>query len=119
MPPKRGEIWLTHTPGRPKDPHQPRPSLVVSIDVRNALRDHVVVAPIFSWGQPSPVRVAISAGTGGLDHDSMIFCDELATVDRDFLAGTYPMGEAVPNRVMVDVVKAVRRALGDLVPEDV
>ncbi len=55
---------------------------------------------------------------GGLDHDSMVFCDELATVDRDFLAGEHPLGKPVPKRVMVDVVKAVRRALGDVVPED-
>lgn len=90
---------------------------MVSADVRNARRDHVIVAPIFTWGRPSPVRVPLAAGMGGLDHDSMVFCDELATVDLDFLASKHPLGKSVPNRVMVDVVKAVRRALGDVVPE--
>lgn len=55
---------------------------------------------------------------GGLDHDSMVFCDELATVDLDFLAGKDPLGESVPNWIMVDVVKAVRRAVGDVVPDE-
>lgn len=118
MPPRRGEIWFTYTPGRPNDPHQPRPALVVSIDIRNAQRDHIIVAPIFSWGRSSPVRVPLRAGMGGLEHDSMVFCDELTTIDREFLDGEHPLGRSVPGRVMVDVVKAVRRALGDVVPDD-
>jgi mRNA-degrading endonuclease toxin of MazEF toxin-antitoxin module len=118
MPPRRGEVWFTYTPGRPNDPHQPRPALVVSADVRNAHRDHIIVAPIFSWGRPSPVRMPLAAGMGGLDHDSMVFCDELATVDPDFLASKHALGKSVPSPVMVDVVKAVRRALGDVVPEE-
>jgi len=118
MPPRRGEVWFAYTPGRPDDPHQPRPALVVSADVRNAHRDHIIVAPIFSWGRPSPVRVALAAGVGGLDHDSMVFCDELATVDLDVLAGKDPLGESVPNWIMVAVVKAVRRAVGDVVPDE-
>jgi mRNA-degrading endonuclease toxin of MazEF toxin-antitoxin module len=118
MPPRRGEIWFAHTPGRPNDPHQPRPALVVSADIRNAHRDHIIVAPIFSWGRPGPVRVALAAGMGGLDHDSMVFCDELATVDLDFLASKRPLGKTIPNRSMADVVRAVRRALGDVVSEE-
>ncbi len=114
---RAGEVWFAHATGRTNDPHQPRPALVVSADVRNAHRDHVIVAPIFSWGRPSPVRVPLAAGMGGVDHDSMVFCDELTTVDLDFLASK-PLGKAVPNRVMVDVVKAVRRALGDVVAEE-
>jgi hypothetical protein len=39
--PRRGEIWLVYTSGQPDDPHQPRPALVVSANVRNRLSDDV------------------------------------------------------------------------------
>jgi mRNA-degrading endonuclease toxin of MazEF toxin-antitoxin module len=89
---------------------------VVSADVRNALRDHVIVVPIFSTGRPGPTRVVLAAGTGGVDHDSVLFCDELTTLDHRFMSDR-PAGPPVPGRVMKDVVYAVRRALGDVVPE--
>lgn len=84
--------------------------------MRNALRDHVVVVPIFSSGRSGPTRVALSAGLGGLDHDSMLFCDEITTLNHGFM-GERPLGPPVPGRIMKEVVKAVRRALGDVVPE--
>lgn len=85
-------------------------ALVVSAVVRNAHRDHIIVALIFSWGRPSPVRAALAAG--------MVLCDELATIELDFLASKHPLGKSVPNWIMVDVVKAVRRVLGDVVLEE-
>ncbi len=48
----------------------------------------------------------------------MVLCDELATIDVDFLASKHPLGKSVPNWIMVDVVKAVRRAPGDVVLEE-
>jgi mRNA-degrading endonuclease toxin of MazEF toxin-antitoxin module len=90
--------------------------LVISVDVRNALRDHVIVVPILSSGRVGPTRVALPAGSGGLDHDGVLFCDEITTLRHDFL-GKGPLGTPVPGRVLKDVVKAIRRALGDVVPE--
>ena len=104
------------TPGRPDDPHQPRPALVISADVRNALRDHVIVVPIFTSGRLGPTRVALPAGTGGLDHDSVVFCDEITTLHHRFMRER-PLGSAVPGWILRDVVKAIRRSVGDLVPE--
>src|SRR5437868_14777893 len=43
--------WLTP---RPADPHQLRFVLVVSADVRNRAREHVVVVPIFSTSNLGP-----------------------------------------------------------------
>jgi len=80
------------------------------------MRDHVIVVPIFSSGRPGPTRVALPAGVGGLDHDSVLFCDELTTLDHRFMSDQ-PVGPPVPGRVMKEVVSAVRRALGDVVPE--
>ncbi|MBI2911327.1 MAG: type II toxin-antitoxin system PemK/MazF family toxin [Chloroflexi bacterium] len=114
--PRRGEVWLVYTPGQPDDPHQPRPALVISDDVRNRLRDDLIVVPIFSEGRIGPSRVPLPAGTGGIDHDSILFCEEITTIDRDFLDGG-PLGEPVSESLLRRVVRAVRRALGDVVPE--
>ena len=114
--PVRGELWFAYTPGQPRDPHQPRPVLVISADVRNRYRDDVVVIPIFSRGRLGPTRVALAAGVGGIKHDSVLFCEEITTLDLDFLADG-PLGEPVPDGVLERVLRAVRRGLGEVVPE--
>ena len=114
--PRRGEIWSVHLPGQPDDPHQPRPALVISEDIRNSVTDDVIVVPIFSRGRLGPTRVALPAGTGGVPHDSVLFTEEITTIDRQFLARG-PLGTPVPASLLDEVVRAVRRALGDVVPE--
>jgi hypothetical protein len=44
------------------------------------------------------------------------FCEELATLDYDFLADG-PLGDVVPDRILRDAVRAIRRAIGDVVME--
>jgi len=114
--PIRGEIWSVRIPGQPDDPHQPRPALVVSAEVRNRLADDVIVVPIFSQGADGPTHVRIERGVGGLKKDGVLFCEELTTLDRDFLARG-PWGTPVPSEVLSAVVRAVRRALGETVAE--
>ena len=114
--PRRGEIWSVLLPGQPDDPHQPRPALVISEDVRNSMTDDVIVVPIFSRGRLGPTRVALSAGSGGLPHDSVLFAEEITTLDRQFLAHG-PLGSPLPPPLLDQVVRAVRRALGDIVPQ--
>jgi len=109
--PRRGEVWLTYTPGQPADPHQPRFVLVVSADVRNRARDHVMVIPIFSTGNLGPTRLVIPAGGTGLGYDRVLFCEELSTLDKTFLEDG-PRGRVSPE-LLDQVVPAVRRALGD------
>lgn len=108
--PRRGELWRAYTPGRPDHPHQPRPVLVISVDTRNRLADDLVVIPIFSQGRLGPTRVPIAAGVGGLDHDSVLFCEEITTIDRDFL-GAGPLGPPVPETLMDLVLLAIHHAL--------
>lgn len=103
------------TPGQPDDPHQPRPALVLSEDVRNRMRDDLIVVPVFSAGHLGPTRVALSASSSGLRHNSVIFCEETTTIDRDFLARG-PLGMLSP-KLMDGVVRSVRRAIGEVVPE--
>lgn len=114
--PRRGDIWSVLTPGRPDDPHQPRPALVVSSDVRNRSREHAIVIPIYSEGVTGPTRVAIPAGEGGLRHESVLFCEEITTLDRQFFQRG-PWGERVTDETMAAVLRAVRRALGEVIPE--
>jgi mRNA-degrading endonuclease toxin of MazEF toxin-antitoxin module len=114
--PRRGEIWSVYTPGQPADPHQPRPALVVSADVRNRLTDDLIVVPIFTAGRLGPTRVPIARDVGGLPHDSVLFCEEVTTINRDFL-GDGPLGGRVPAALLDRVIRATRRALGEVVPE--
>lgn len=114
--PQRGEVWYAYTPGRPRDPHQPRPVLVVSEDVPNARRGDHIIIPIFSRGRAGPTRVPLLAGAGGVLRDSVLFCEEIAAIDHDFFEEG-PLGERVPEDLLARVLRAVRRALGELVPE--
>lgn len=114
--PRRGEIWLVYTPGQPDDPHQPRPALVLSTNVRNRLSDAVMVIPIFSAGRLGSTHVPIKAGVGGIYRDSLLFCEELTTIDRDFLVRG-PPGGSVPRGLLEQVLRAVRRTLGEILPE--
>jgi mRNA-degrading endonuclease toxin of MazEF toxin-antitoxin module len=104
------------TPGQPDDPHQPRPALVVSENVRNTLRDDLIVVPMFSRGRTGPTRVAIPAGAANAPFDSVLFCEEITTIDRDFLASG-PLGPPMDGDRMDEVVRAIRRAVGEVVAE--
>jgi mRNA-degrading endonuclease toxin of MazEF toxin-antitoxin module len=114
--PRRGEIWYAFTPGQPDDPHQPRPALVVSTDARNANSDDAIVVPLFSRGAPGPTRIPLPAGMSGLRHDSVLFCEEVTTLDHVFFERG-PLGTRVGPELLDRVVRAIRRAVGDVVPE--
>src|SRR2546428_11358549 len=105
---------MVYTPGQPDDPHQPRPALVLSEDIRNRLRDDLIVIPIFSTGKSGPTRLFLPSGHGGLRRSGLLYCEEITSMYRDFLYGG-PLGPRVSSSVLVAVVLAVRRAVGDLV----
>jgi mRNA-degrading endonuclease toxin of MazEF toxin-antitoxin module len=86
--------------------------LVVSADVRNRTRDHAMVVPIFSQGHLGPTRLIIPAEGAGVRCDSMLFCEELTTLNQSFLPEHRPRGR-VAEDLLDQVVLAVRRALGD------
>lgn len=71
-----------------------------------------MVVPIFSSGNLGPTRLVIPAEGTGLLYDSVLFCEELTTLDEDFLEDG-PRGRVASN-LLDDVVIGVRRALGDL-----
>ena len=80
------------------------------------MSDDVIVIPIFSSRRLGPTRVAIARGAGGLDHDGVLFCEEITTVVHDFLE-CGPLGPPVSEALLLRVVRAVRRALGEVLPD--
>lgn len=114
--PRRGELWYAYTAGQPDDPHQPRPVLVVSTDARNRTADDAIVVPVFSRGALGPTRVALASGLGGVAHASVLYCEEITTLDHD-LFESGPLGARVPEELLRLVVRSIRRALGEIVPE--
>ena len=107
---------MAYTPGQPDDPHQPRPALVISEDIRNRLSDDVIVIPMFSTGRPGPTRVSVDSGAGGLRRRGVLFCEAITTIDRDFL-GRGPLGPPLSSALLDMIVRAVQRAVGDAIPE--
>jgi len=103
-------------PGQPDDPHPPRPALVVSEDIRNELTDDVIVIPVFSRGTLGPTRVTLPAGSGGIRHGGVLFCEEITTIDRDFLRRG-PLGPPIEAPLLEQVCRGIRRAVGEVVPE--
>ncbi len=116
-PPRRGEVWSVFLPGQPDDPHQPRPALVISANVRNRATDDLIVLPIFSTGAVGPTRVPLLRGVGGIKRDSLIFCEEITTIDRDFV-DRGPWGPPVDAGTLRSVVRAIRLAVGEVVPPE-
>ncbi len=90
--------------------------LVISEEIRNRSRRSAIFVPAFSRGRLGPTRVPLEQGVGGIDHDSVLFCEEITTLDYEFLADG-PLGESVPAAVLARVVRAVRRAIGEIVAE--
>jgi mRNA interferase MazF len=89
---------------------------VISEDTRNEVADDVTVIPIFSRGSLGPTHVPIGAGRGGIRKPSVLFCEEITTIERGFLARG-PWGGRVDDDLLGAVVRAVRRAIGETVPE--
>ena len=59
--------------------------------------------------------MTLAAAASGLRHESVIFCEEITTIDRDFLSRG-PIGTLSP-KLMEAVVRGVRRAIGEVVSE--
>jgi mRNA-degrading endonuclease toxin of MazEF toxin-antitoxin module len=88
-----------------------RPALVVSPDVRNRLASDVIVVPISSVLREAPTHVHLRAREGGLSRASVVKCEQITTLRRDRLA-TRPLGGGLAPRRMLEIEKAVLRAIG-------
>jgi mRNA-degrading endonuclease toxin of MazEF toxin-antitoxin module len=107
--PRRGQIWSAYIPGQTTDPHQPRYVLIISEDRRNEARDHFLVVPIYSRGR-GPTRIPLPAGEGGIERDSVLFCEEINCINEEFLEAG-PMGDLISESALQRVVVAVTLAI--------
>src|SRR3989338_3653334 len=108
--PQRGEICLVKLPGHPRD-RNARPALVVSLDVRNRLANDVMVVPLSTTLREAPTHVRIGQGEGGLDHVSMAKCEQLTTLDKEFLLRG-PFAGKIQDATMAEIERAIMRAIG-------
>jgi mRNA interferase MazF len=107
--PLRGHFYWVTIPGEPG--RKRRPALVVSIDARNRLASDVMVVPASTVLRPAPTHVNVSAKQGGLPQRSVLKCEQLTTLPRELLSEA-ALGGPVPAALLVDVQKAVLRAMG-------
>jgi mRNA interferase MazF len=101
----RGGIYYAALPGVGD-----KTVLVVSWDAINSgLRSPIVCQVTRTERERSlPTHVALSAGDGGLEHDSYALCHELVTLDETDLRR--PLGMISPTSLL-EVEAALRRAL--------
>lgn len=100
-------------PGHPRD-RKARPALVVSLDIRNRLANDVMVVPLSTTLREAPTHVRIEQGEGGLGHASMAKCEQLTTLDKEFLLRG-PFAGKVRDATMAEIERAIMRAIGIVV----
>ncbi len=107
--PRRAHIYWVQVPDEPGGKR--RPALVVSPDVRNRLANDVIVVPISSVLREAPTHVRLRAREGGLQRPSVAKCEQITTLRRDRLLPR-PLGGGLSTARMVEVEKAIVRAIG-------
>lgn len=112
---RRGDIVLAWYPFAAGTGGKRRPCLVVQNDRDNARLTNTVVAQITSnlRAAAEPTHLLIAANTpvgqaAGLLHDSLISCNNLATVEQSLIATVIG---ALPAAVMVEVDACLKAAL--------
>lgn len=115
--PKRGEIWLIKTnPITPRDPHLPRPVVVISTNARNKSWDSIIVVPLSTGLQnPHPkFHKVIPSGQGGLNQTSHARCDLVSNIEKDCLDESRgPLGDELSEKHLWEIIKGVRTCIGD------
>ena len=107
--PRRGYVIGSAIPDEPRQ--KQRPALVVSLDSRNRLASDVIVVPISSVLREAPTHVRLKPREGGLPRPSVAKCEQITTLRRDRLLPK-ALGGSLSNARMIEVEKAVLRALG-------
>ncbi|HEY9717623.1 MAG TPA: type II toxin-antitoxin system PemK/MazF family toxin [Trichormus sp.] len=112
--PRRGDVWRVNFPNRPKDPHLPRPAVVISNDNLNEFADAVLVIPITDEAllkrkSALPTHVILHRGVGGLTKDSRAMCEQIVSVEKSRLIE--PVLGTIPSTLMTALVVALRKAV--------
>ena len=84
---------------------------MISIDARNRLASDVLVIPCSTTERPAPTHVRLRKGHGGLDRRSVLKCEQITTLPKDYLLPS-ALGGPLPGRILEQVEVGVLRALG-------
>jgi mRNA-degrading endonuclease toxin of MazEF toxin-antitoxin module len=106
-PPRRGHLYLVNMDKR-------RPALVLSPDYRNQHAGDVIVIPCSTRLRPAPTHVMLRRGQGGLTESSVLKCEQITTLPKSDVQRA--LGKALPQTVLLEVERAVLRAIGVPVP---
>jgi mRNA-degrading endonuclease toxin of MazEF toxin-antitoxin module len=107
--PRRAHVHWVRIPDEPEGKR--RPGLVVSPDVRNRLAADVLVVPLSTVLREAPTHVRLRPREGGLARASMAKCEQITTLRKDRLSAR-PLGGALSVQRMLEIEKAVLRAIG-------
>jgi mRNA interferase MazF len=109
----RGHVYWVEIPDEPG--RKRRPALVLSPDFRNALATDLIVVPLSSVLREAPTHVRLRRGEGGINMSSVVKCEQITTLQKARLVPTALGGPLSAGR-MVEIEKAVLRAIGVMVP---
>ena len=107
--PQRGCLYWVRIPGEPGGKR--RPALVISLDARNRLASDVLVIPCSTTERPAPTHVRLRKGHGGLERRSVLKCEQITTLSKDYLLPS-ALGGPLPGRILEQVEVGVLRAIG-------
>lgn len=107
---RRGYIYLAHL-------DKLRPVLVISANVRNELASDVIIVPCSTRLSTAPTHVRLRRGEGGLTEASVLKCEQITTLRQDDVR-RQPLGGPVSPKNILEVERAVLRAIGVPVPLD-
>jgi mRNA-degrading endonuclease toxin of MazEF toxin-antitoxin module len=92
-----------------------RPVLVISPNIRNELASDVIVIPCSTRISTAPTHVRLRRGEGGVPETCVLKCEQIATIHQEDVR-RQPLGGALPVRKVLEVERAVLRAIGVPVP---
>ena len=109
---KRGDTVLVDlNPARGAEKRKTRPCLIIQNDVGNKFSPLTIIANITSQKEIKkkfPTDVWVGKGEGGLEHPSIIQCDQIRTIDKRRIVKKIG---AVDASIMKEVDGALRISL--------
>ncbi len=102
---RRAHLHWVKLPGDKK-----RPVLVLSPEARNQAANDVIVVPLSSVLRYGPWHVRLDKGEAGMPRASVIQCEQITTVHKDYVVAR-PIGTLSPAR-MAEVERGILFAIG-------
>ena len=88
-----------------------RPSVILQIDRANAVSPHTIIAPFTTKIRSVilPSHVFVPAGTGGLNQDSVLLCEQIRVIDKSRIIKV--LGKLNPEN-LPEILRALSTILG-------